>query len=207
MSSKILKKITLREIGLDKMAIRKACEEATPKLEDGKTLASKGNTVKLATFIGSVTQVRPGEVKDTGQPFAKLVGSFEATNLLTGEVFTNSPVLILPNFVGDGIADAVMRGGAQAVDFAVCITARYDEKAAVGYEFGAESLLPTQEADAVSAIKAKLASAGIALPAPKEVPQLSAPAAPAAPAPAAPTAPAPAPAAPASEPAKGKGKK
>jgi len=192
---KILKKITLRTIGLDKMTLRRACEAVVPKIKDEtsgvETLAFKGPGVKIAQFIGTIVAYKAGVVKDTEQTFVKLSGQFEAINMLTGEVYTECSTLILPNFVADPLANA-LRSGAQSVDFAVVITAAYDEKSAVGYEFGAESLMPTTESDAVSAIKARLQSQGVALAAPKSAPALAAPPAPA-PAPAEAPAPAPEP--------------
>lgn len=177
MASQILKKLTLNSIGLDKFVIRDACLAATPVIEykaDGttpKTYAGKGKSIDLAQFIGNVTGIKPGVNKDTGQTFVKLIGTYEAINLLTGEAFANCSTLMLPDFVANGIATAI-QNGSNAIDFGVKITAHYNEKSAVGYEFAAESLMPTQESDAVSSIKARLLGAGVVLALPKAAVQL-----------------------------------
>jgi hypothetical protein len=195
MSAKILKKITLSTMGLDKMTILEAVRAVVPVIEykdDGKTpkvIANKGPAVAIAQFVGNVTAIKPGANKDTGQPFVKLIGSYEAINLLTGESFTNCSTLLLPDFIANGIATAIM-AGAGAVDFAVKVSANYDEKSAVSYEFSGESLMPTQEADAVSSIKARLQNMGVLLAAPKPVLSLAS-SAPVAAAPVAQTEPAP----------------
>lgn len=187
MGTKILRKLTIRDAFGGKAECLKAAQTGLTKPED-KT----GSPVPILTIIGQVSDYATGN-GDNGD-FIKLKGSFEATNLMTGEVTSVNGVCILPNFIAENMALAI-KAGAQAVDFAVSISVEYDETAATMYKFSAESLLPPTTAQPVSALKAQMQQLGIEMP----VPRLAAPAPAAAPVPAptpaAEPAPAPAPAA------------
>lgn len=181
MATKILRKLTIKEVVGGKAEILKIAQTGKEKPD-----STTGAPVDLLTIIGQVNSYQPGE-GDNGS-FVKLKGAFEATNLDSGEVIPVNGNAILPNFVADQIASALM-DGAGSVDFAVKLTVSYDETAATMYKFGAESLLPVQSAEPVNALKAQLAGLGVSLPAPRKTPALPAPDAPSAPAPApAPTA-------------------
>lgn len=169
MATKILRKLTIRDVIGGKSAILDIAK--TGRANDK---ATEGAPVPLMTVIGQVSSIKPGEA-DNG-PFVKLMGVFEAVNLQTGEVISDVGVAILPNFVSTQIANAIQAGG-ENVQFAVQLDVKFKESAAVGYEFEARSLMPTQESDAVKAIKQSLQAAGVMLPAPKTAPQLAAPAA------------------------------
>lgn len=169
MGTKIVRKLTIRDVIGSKTEILKIAQTGQIKAKDAEgndVVLPEGNWVKLCTFIGRVAKATPGQ-GDNGE-FLKLAGEFEATNLISGEVIPASNA-ILPNFVSDAIGNAMNVEGAQAVEFAVVISVRYKETAAVMYEFSAESLLPPQQAQSVSALKAMLANQGIALPAPKNL--------------------------------------
>lgn len=175
MTTKILRKITIRDVVGSKSEILRIAQtgRTVTKGADGKDVYSAdGAPVKLMTVIGRVNGFTPGE-SDMGS-FLKLKGAFEATNLVTGEVFTDVGTCILPNFVSDLMANA-MKSGADSVDFAVALSVVFDEAIPTMYKFEAESLLPAQESDSIAAIKAQLAGAGIALPKPAEKAQLQLP--------------------------------
>lgn len=183
MATKILRKLTIRDAIGGKAEILKAAQSgrSVSKDENGKDVFSKeGASVPLLLVLGQVRGFVAGE-GDNGA-FLKLKGSFEGTNLQTGEVIQNVGVAILPNFISDLLAGA-MTDGVDAVDFGVKISVKYDEAAATMYVFEAESLMPAQESKAITGIKAQLAAAGIALPKPAATPLLSAPSEPAAAAP------------------------
>lgn len=165
--AKILRKLTIRDMIGGKTAILDVAK--TGRASD---TASEGSPVPLLMVVGHVTGVKPGE-GDNGS-FVKLMGSFEGTNLQTGEIVPDVGMAILPNFVSTQIASAI-QSGAESVQFAVQIDVKYKESAAVGYEFEAKSLLPVQESDAIKAIKAQMTANGIALPQPVKTPQLAAP--------------------------------
>ncbi|MBK9497433.1 MAG: hypothetical protein IPO08_23505 [Xanthomonadales bacterium] len=175
MATKILKKLTIRDVVGGKAEILKAAQSgrSVSKDENGKDVYSAtGVAVPLMSVIGRVHDFTPGQ-SDHGA-FLKLKGDFEATNLVTGEVFSDVGTCILPNFISDLVANA-LKGGAQGVDFAVRVDTRYDEAAATMYVFDAVSLMPARESDSISAIKNALQAAGVALPAPAGLKALEAP--------------------------------
>jgi hypothetical protein len=185
MATKILRKLTLKEVVGGKAKILEVAQLGRVESTDDsgkKVFASVGIAVPLCTIIGQVRNYK-ADSSDLG-PYLKLMGTFEATNLQTGEIVPVNGTCILPNFIADAIGTA-LQAGAEAVDFAVQVNAKYDEAAASMYVFEAESLLSPVEAAPISALKAAMLSAGIALPKPANVPALPAPTPAPAPAPAA----------------------
>lgn len=146
-----LRKITVREIGWKRDAVQEAVIKAKKEIQ-------------LCTVMGVVNGVKPGST-DKGD-FAKLVGDFKAVNLETGEAFT-SQACILPNFIGDGVAAAIMRPNAESVQFALTIGAKPDEKSVTGYVFTAQSLIPPSESSPLAMLEKTLAEQKL-LPAPKK---------------------------------------
>lgn len=196
MGTKILRKLTIATAFGDKIKVL----EAAMKGRVGE--APEGNPVDLLAVVGQVHSIKPGSVKrampdgtEMVSEYVKLRGTFEATNLITGEILPDVGECILPNFVAGPIAAAI-QAGAKSADFAVKLQVRFKITAATSYEFLAESLLPVQNSDAVQGIKARLLALGVDVP--KQM-QLAAPK----PADAAASAPAAAPA----EPEKKDGKK
>jgi hypothetical protein len=176
MAQKLARKITIKEVVGDKMKILAAALTG----RDGE--AATGKEVPIMTVMGRVDSFRTGE-GDNG-PFIKLMGDFEAVNLLTGEITSNS-MAILPNHVGGGIVAAI-KGGAQGIQFAVEIRVKFDITSATSYMFEIYTHMKPQASDAIAAIKAQLVAdkselPGIALA--PSVPALSAPEATPAPAP------------------------
>lgn len=176
MAAKILRKLTIKEAVGGKAELLKIAQTGKEKPD-----SSTGKAIPILMVIGQAHGAVAGE-SDNG-PYLKLKGEFEATNLVTGEIIPNVSTAILPNFVADMIASAMKANSDNPVDFGITFSVSYDETAATMYKFDAESLMPAEPARAVSAIKARLQQAGIALPTPVNVLALAAPAATNAPAP------------------------
>jgi hypothetical protein len=150
--TEIVSKLTLKSIGCGKLAIQEA------------TVANKENSVLLATFVGICEKIKPGTVTDANgdeRTFVKLLGTFQATNNLTGEIFSSN-VALMPSLVADQIAKAVSESENE-VEFAVQFLARFSEKAATNYVFSAKPLFETKPTDKMAALmeKAKTASLGL----------------------------------------------
>lgn len=147
-----IRKITIKEVFGDKKAVRDLAEKM------------KGKVAPLFNVIGVVDGVKPGST-DKGD-YIKLIGTFEATNLETGETF-QSGACILPNFLSDGIGAAMMRPNANSVQFALTIGAKTDEKSVTGYVYTGENLLPPSEHSPLVALRSQLEKEKL-LPAPKK---------------------------------------
>lgn len=145
-----LRKITTKEVGWERAAVAEKVIKA-------------GKPVLLYTVIGVVNNFKPGST--TMGDFAKLVGEFEAINLETGAVFQSS-ACILPNFIGDGIAGALSRPNAEAVQFAITIGAKPDAKSVTGFVYTADNALPPSPHSPLAQLKAQIATEKL-LPKPK----------------------------------------
>lgn len=155
--AEIVGKLTLKTIGCGKTAIQAA------------TSADKENAVLLATFIGICGKVKPGAMVDPSgesREFNRLIGTFQAANNLTGEIYQSNTAL-LPDLVSDQIASAC-GPDEKEVEFAVQFLARYSEKAATNYVFSARPLLAAQPSDKMAALMEK-ANAQLQLSAPEPV--------------------------------------
>lgn len=168
MGTKILRKLTIATAFGDKIAVLNA---ALTGRDGGATgTAPEGKPVDILAVVGQVHSIKPGSVKrampdgtELVSEYVKLRGTFEATNLVTGEVFPDVGECILPNFVAGPIAAAI-NAGAKAADFAVKLQARFKITAATSYEFVAESLLPVETSNAVNSIKSRLLALGVEVP-------------------------------------------
>lgn len=145
-----VRKITIKEVFGDRAAVRACAEKA------------KGKVANLFSIVGVVDGVKPGST-DKGE-YLRLIGTFEATNLESGEVF-QSGAAILPNFLSEGVGAALMRPNASAVQFAIVIGAKTDEKSVTGYVYTGENLMPPSEHSPLVALKGQLEKL---LPAPKK---------------------------------------
>lgn len=166
MASKILKKLTIREAVGGKPALQKIVYAAATPNENGLPTVTPGKPVEILQIIGFVQRVVAGE-SDNG-PYMKLHGEFEAVNLVTGEVFSDVGTAILPNFLGDRIANAI-KAGADNVQFGVKILAHYEETAATGYVFTAETLMTPQKSRNLEAIKSMILGTGNKLAGPPPI--------------------------------------
>jgi hypothetical protein len=139
-----LRKITLRNIGLDQATINAAL--------DGQTKAA------LANVAGIVSAGKPGQ-SDKGE-YLKLIGEFRAINLLTGEQFS-SAACILPNFIADQFRPVLEQNG--SVEFALQIGARVNDRSVTGYEFTVTPLVESRSSDRMAEL---IQAATASLPAP-----------------------------------------
>jgi hypothetical protein len=160
--SKLLKKLTLRTfIGSKADILAYALTgRMVAKGKDGKDVqvGSTGEPVPLMRVLGNVTGYRTGQ-SDFGE-YAELKGNFHATNLQTGEILEDCTKCILPGVVGDSVASA-MAAGAESVQFAIELDARYSEKAATMYEFDARTLVKPQTPKPINDLMARLQQEGI----------------------------------------------
>lgn len=127
----ILRKVTLRNAGLDIKGIKAA------------TLAAgAGVNVPLLKIVGETTEAKTGQT-DKGE-FTALLGDFVAVNLLTGEQFQSGKA-ILPNFISEVLRAAL--NASQSVSFALEIGAKGDESALTGYVYTTRSLVDAEPTD------------------------------------------------------------
>lgn len=148
------RKITTAVVGFNLEAVRAALE----------SLKKDETEAPLYTIIGIVNGAKPGAT-DKGD-YVRLVGSFKATNLHTGDVY-QSGVCILPNFLGEPLGMAAMKPGAQGVQFALTMKAKKAPKSVAGFEYTAESVLPVAAHDPLAVLEETL-KADKLLPAPKK---------------------------------------
>lgn len=131
----MLRKITISTCGFDKTAINLA-------LQNNNNLP-----VELLKIAGITTSAKPGQT-DKGE-FLKLIGEFRAANLVTGELFSSS-ACILPNFITESLSVALETS--PEVEFALCITAKYNAKSVTGYEFGVVPLVTAKASDKLAGL-------------------------------------------------------
>lgn len=164
--SKILKKLTIREFIGKKSEILAIAMTGRPKGKDSKGadifIGTAGEPVKVMRVLGQCTGFKADE-SDNG-PYVQLSGQFVATNMITGEQVATARA-ILPDAIGEQVAGAV-KGGAEAVDFAVEIYVEFDEAAATMYKFSAKSLMEMAVPKPIQSLEAKLLAAGVVLSAP-----------------------------------------
>lgn len=157
MSNEILRKLTIKGCGLGVTEIKAAVTAETKSAD-------------LLKVVGITTGAKPGQT-DKGE-YLKLMGTFRAVNLLTGEVF-DSAQAILPSFISDGLAVALAQS--DEVEFALVIGAKYDKSAVTEYAYTVRPLIEAKVSDKMAALlDAAKFDEPAALPAP------TAPAAPAA---------------------------
>lgn len=162
----LLNKITVKGCGWDKKAILAALlKEAAQPAKDGKPAveAVYHDAVDLVKVVGVVHQTRPGQtiVGDKTNDFLWLSGQFTAVNLSTGEMYGASKC-IMSDLIS-GPIDAALREGASEVQFAVMISAKYNETAATGYVFSTKPLIEVKPTDKMAAL---LQLAGVSSAAP-----------------------------------------
>lgn len=168
--TKILKRLTIRDFIGSKMALLAYAQRGIKK--EGDKL---GEAVPIMRVIGQVTGYRVGESRDGGSSWVECRGTFQATNLQTGEMQKSVAKMILPNVVSEPLAAALM-GGADTADFAVEIDVVFDETTATMYYFEARTLMEVETAKPVAGILARLEAAGVKMTEPLKLaaPKLSA---------------------------------
>ena len=145
----MLRKITLKAVGLTV----KAVQQKTAPLEDGEQCA-------LVRVVGITTDVQTGQT-DKGE-FVRLIGEFQAVNLLTGKRFASGQC-ILPSFIAVSIAGALKVS--PEVEFALEIGAKADEASVTGYQYTVRPLIETESNTRLSQLLSK--SKALELPAPE----------------------------------------
>lgn len=117
-----------------------------------------GQSVDLYNVFGRAYDIQSGATQYG--PWVALLGTFEAINLMTGEV-VNATKLFVPDVLANLVAAALKPGaGMQNMDLAYCVIVKRDDKAATGYVYHARPLLPPDETDPLEEMRRRL----IALP-------------------------------------------
>lgn len=149
MSNEILRKLTIKSCGLGVTEIKAAVTAETKSAD-------------LLKIVGITTGAKPGQT-DKGE-YLKLMGTFRAVNLLTGEVF-DSAQAILPSFISDSLAVALQNS--DEVEFALIVGAKYDKSAVTEYAYTVRPLIETKVSDKMAALlDAAKFDEPVALPAP-----------------------------------------
>ena len=119
-------------------------------------------TIPLAIMYGRTTRYTVGQ--STFGEFTKFNGSFEATNVKTGESFRSGNIL-LPRIVEDLLRGALddREDANSALEFALEIGVKYSENP-MGYEYTVRPLVELAASDELSHLRD---TAVKALPAPK----------------------------------------
>jgi len=126
-------------------------------------LAAPGETIKCMRVLGLAISQKTG-LSSYGE-WSALLGQFQATNLVTGEVF-NGSTLFLPEVALTPILVALSAQGTRGVEFAIDVHVKYVNDAKPGgspYEYTFVPLLAPDANDPVSRLAAKV----LALEAPK----------------------------------------
>jgi len=132
MAQKIVSKLSAKSIGVD-------------------FTAAKTHAQEVFDIIGAATGVK--EVQTPYGVNSKLVGNFEATNLITGEVFVSANCF-LPSVVNDLVAAQVAEGN--PVQFAYRIGTKPSESN-VGYEYTVTPLLAAEPLEIINTIRKQIA--------------------------------------------------
>lgn len=132
---------------------------------DGKP-AVRGIEQPLLRVVGIADKIKTGN-SNFGE-WVRFMGQFDATNILTGEVF-RGPGLHLPAMITELLRPVVEKNVADkgnGVTFAFDIGVKPAANA-FGYEYTVTDLVPTQDADPLSLLKSQLLANAPALPQPK----------------------------------------
>lgn len=154
--SNMIRKITVKTVVGD-----------VKKLVHGGTITAPNTPIMRV--LGHVTALKNGE-SDFG-PWVALLGTFEGTNLLTGETYSASKAL-LPGIISDLVEaqlQHIQKDDPEAsVQFAVDVTVNPDESVAVGYTYGVKPLIQ-KAADPLEVLRLEVKEvAPLALDAPEE---------------------------------------
>lgn len=144
--SKLISKVSLKNIGLDKNELREIAKTG-------------GQAMRIG---GTVTGYELGE-GDNGA-WVRFKGIFKAINCVTGEEFSSGCAFV-PDVVGDmvkGAFDAGQENKITAMQMAFDVFVDASEKSAVGYTFSAKNLLQKDETDPLSLLMNSLPKLAIA---------------------------------------------
>lgn len=132
---------------LKKLSVKKVC--GRPEFEKG---SANGTEISLMQVFGQATGTKGG-TSDYGD-WECLLGSFEATNMETGETF-RAAQLFMPDVAHEPIAQAVKLASNGIVDFAVEIVAVKDAESSVGYVYSMKPLIQAEESDPIRILREK----------------------------------------------------
>jgi hypothetical protein len=163
----LVRKISAKTMGWSKEIIQE------------QVILKKNDAILLYRVVGIATSTRSGKSKfddrDEAQDWLALLGNFEGTSSLTGEVF-RAGVCFMPNYVCDLVAGQLDSGDEHAsVRFAYDIYAKWDKQSATSYVFFAEPLMEPPADDPLKSLSAAM-PAMKGLPTPEKQAQLNAPA-------------------------------
>lgn len=143
---------------LRKLTIKAIVGDIADQLED--LIKAKGKTIWLCDIYGITARARSGSTA-MGE-YVKFAGTFQATNLLTGEEF-ESVSCIIPTFLGEAIYSAMTinseEGKLNTARFAFRFGAHYDKTAIAKYVFDVQSLLPPSSNDEMAQLRAQARAA------------------------------------------------
>lgn len=157
----LLRKITVSEV------MGKEFMKGLARHLDGVSKEMKGKRAWLVRIAGAAGASKPGAKDD--RTWIRFVGEFEATNLVTGEVF-HSAACILPNFIAEQIHAAMLPREGEPTKmplFAFDIGAHYDDDAITKYVFDVKALRAPETSQLIASMKAELPPLP-ALPAPRK---------------------------------------
>lgn len=126
------------------------------KIDLKKLLAAPDERLELFTVLGLAVGQKSG-MSAYGE-WTALMGQFEATNVETGETFAGAQ-LFLPDVALVPLQVALSAEGSRGVEFAIKISAKYaksDKAGGAAYEYTWEPLLPPDNNDPVTRLKARL---------------------------------------------------
>lgn len=127
----------------------------------------KSKNHPLYRVVGKCNGSRTGAGKEGMNDWVAMLGSFQATNAITGEVF-RAGACFLPQFAADLVLGQ-LGGDVDSVKFAFDIGAQHDERSATSYIYTAVPLMEPSEDDELNAMENNLPRLG----APSAVKQLS----------------------------------
>lgn len=162
----LLRKITVRTVYGDKGEVLETVMSDKKKSHALMRVVGVANGVKT----GASKQKQSGKDAsgqtveiEVERSWKALLGSFEATNLQTGEVF-RSGVCFLPDFAIE-LVSGQLTEDVDSVRFGFDVTASYDETSATSYVYDVTALMAPAEDDPLTALASQV-NATATLPAP-----------------------------------------
>ena len=154
MPAKLLKKLTVKEIG------------AKPDLRAMIAANDKGERYPVARVVGIARKTKPYIDPKDGKESILFFGSFKGTNLQTGAEFMSGKAFF-PGAIPDMLYGA-LGGETTEVQFGFDIYAEFNETAATKYVYQVESLIPLAENDSLRLLSDSISAPLPALPAPAQ---------------------------------------
>jgi hypothetical protein len=145
----IISKITMATIG---------CTPGLVKNAKPDELSKEGD-LPLARLFGKLSKVKYEEDKAKGQFYTSFVGTFEAINMQTGEVF-QSGKMFLPKGISEMVETAVNKAG-ENVQIAFAFEVRsIKANNPIGYSYRVLALQSPEAADELRELREKVYKAG-----------------------------------------------